>query len=198
MSEENTLIAVDEYLNAGVHVGTKFKNAHLKEYIFRCRSDGLKVIDTGLIDKKLRALIKLISNYEPSEIAVFGRRENAKKPIKTFGRVVGCDVFAGRYLPGSLTNVELNNFKEYKLILIADPLTDKNVLNEAFETGIVTAALCDTNNIGSKIDLVVPFNNKGKRSLGLAFYLIAKNYMANKGQIALKDFDYTIDDFSEE
>ena len=43
-----------------------------------------------------------------------GRRENAKKPLQVFSKLVGCDVFTGRYLPGKLTNAALDDFKEYK------------------------------------------------------------------------------------
>lgn len=198
MVENTTLVPVDDYLTAGVHIGTKYKNGFTDKFIHRARADGLKILNTEDVDARLKVLISLLSKYDPSDFAIMGRRENAKKPLQMFAKLVGCDVFTGRYLPGKLTNVALEDYKEYKLVIVCDPLTDKNILNEAFEQGIVTVGFCDTNNRTSKLDLVVPINNKGKKSIGLAFMLLAKHYLANKGVIKEKDFKYTLDDFSDE
>lgn len=198
MAEETTLVPVEEYLNSGAHIGTRFKNKYIEKYIFKSREDGLKVIDNSMIDYKLRNLANFMAYYDPSEIAVVGRRENAKEPIRVFGRLVGCDVFVSRFLPGTLTNTSLEKFKEYKLILISDPLTDKNILEEAYKEGVVIASLCDTNNLTSKIDYVVPVNNKGKKSLALVYYLLAKNYLIKKNLIKENEFNYKLEDFYEE
>jgi small subunit ribosomal protein S2 len=198
MVENTTLVPVDDYLTAGVHIGTKYKNGFTDKFIQRARADGLKILNTEDVDKRLKVLINLLSKYDPSEFVIMGRRENAKKPLQMFAKLVGCDIFTGRYLPGKLTNVALEDYKEYKLVIVCDPLTDKNILNEAFEQGNFTVGFCDTNNRTSKLDLVVPINNKGKKSLGLAFMLLAKHYLANKGVIKEKDFKYTLDDFSDE
>jgi small subunit ribosomal protein S2 len=198
MVENTTLVPVDDYLTAGVHIGTKFKNGFTDKFIHRSRADGLKIINTEDVDARLKVLINTLSRYEPSDFAIMGRRENAKKPLKMFEKLIGCDVFTGRYLPGKLTNVALEDFKEYKVVIVCDPLTDKNILNEAFEQGVFTIGFCDTNNKTSKLDLVIPINNKGKRSLGLAFMLLAKHYLVNRGIIKEKDFKYTVDDFSDE
>lgn len=198
MVENTTLVPVEEYLTAGVHIGTKYKNGFTDRFIQRSRADGLKIISTDEVDSRLKILINFLSRYEPSEFVIMGRRENAKKPLNMFKNIIGCDVFTGRYLPGKLTNASLEDFREYKVVIVCDPLTDKNILNEAFEQGIFTIGFCDTNNKINKLDLVVPINNKGKRSLGLAFMLLAKHYLVNRGIIKEKDFGYTIDDFSDE
>lgn len=199
MSEDNnTLISVDEYLTSGTHIGTKYKNGFSDKFVHRSRADGLKIIDTAQTDAKLKVLINLLSRYEPSEFVFMGRRENAKKPLQVLKKLMGCDIFTGRYLPGKLTNVELEDFKEYKVVIVCDPLTDKNILSEAFERGVFTVGFCDTNNKTSKLDLVIPINNKGKRSLGLALYLVAKNYLVNKGVVKESEFNYSIEDFVDE
>ncbi len=195
---ESTLVAADEYLNAGVHIGTKYQNGYSKKFVHKARADGLKILDTGMIDERLKILINFLSKYEPSEFAIMGRRENAKKPLSMFSKVIGCDVFTGRYLPGKLTNASLEDFKEYKVVIVCDPLTDKNILNEAFEQGSFTVGFCDSNNRTNKLDLVIPINNKGKKSIGLAFFLLAKHYLVNRKIIKEKEFSYTLDDFAEE
>ena len=198
MAQSNMLVPAEEYLTAGVHIGTKFKNGYTDKFILRSRADGLKIIDSEMVDNRIRVLINLLSKYDPSEFVIMGRRENVKKPLTVFSKIVGCDIFTGRYLPGKLTNTTLEDFKEYKLVIVCDPLTDKNILNEAFESGIFTVGFCDTNNITNKLDLAIPINNKGKKSMALAFYLVAKYYLVNRGVIKEKDFKYTLDDFSDE
>jgi small subunit ribosomal protein S2 len=60
-------------------------------------------------------------------------------------------------------------------------------------------ALCDTNNQSNNIDLVVPCNNKGKKSLGLFFYILTKRYMEKRGLLKKTEkFKYTVEDFTEE
>ncbi len=198
MAQNNTLVSAEEYLTAGVHIGTKFKNSYSEKFILKSRPDGLKIIDTEQVDSKLKNLINLVSKYDPSDIVVMGRRENVKKPLKVFSKLVGCDVITGRYLPGKLTNTSLDSFREYKLVIVCDPLTDKNILNEAFEQGAVIVGFCDTNNTTNKLDLVVPINNKGKKSMALAFHLLAKNYLVNRGTLKATDFTHSVDDFCDE
>lgn len=198
MAENDMLASVEDYLTSGVHIGTRFKNGFTEKFIHKSRADGLKILNSEMIDERIKYLINLLSRYDPSEFVIMGRRENAKKPLSVFAKIVGCDIFTGRYLPGKLTNTSLVDFKEYKVVIVCDPLTDKNILNEAFEQGIITVGFCDTNNTTNKLDFVVPINNKGKRSLALAFCLVAKHYLINRGIIKEKDFKYTVDDFVDE
>ncbi|HLP79226.1 MAG TPA: 30S ribosomal protein S2, partial [Acidobacteriota bacterium] len=99
--------------------------------------------------------------------------------------------FAGRYPPGILTNNSLENFIEGKIMIVVDAWADKNAVADAINIGIPVIALCDTNNQVNNIDLVVPCNNKGRKSLGLYFYLLAREYMLAKGMIKSEE-DMTI------
>jgi small subunit ribosomal protein S2 len=87
---------------------------------------------------------------------------------------------------------------EVKLIIVTDPWPDRNAVEDAIKMGIPVIAMCDTNNQANNIDLVVPCNNKGKKSLGLLFWLVARGYMENRGIIQKGGFSYTIDDFAAE
>src|SRR3989344_3281925 len=76
---------------------------------------------------------------------------------------------------------------------------DKNAIDDAVRVGIPVIALCDTNNQSNNIDLVVPCNNKGKKSVGLLFYLIAKEYMLKRGLLAgAEEMPAKLDEFVEE
>ena len=199
MSETELLIDLEKYLKAGVHIGTKFKTGYMSRFIYKIRPDGLAVLDLQRINERIRIAIDFISQYESHDILIVGRRENSWKALKALHTSTGIRVITGRYLPGMLTNPNLDIFTEAKLLFVTDPWPDKNAVRDAVRIRIPIVALCDTNNESNFIDLVVPCNNKGKKSLGLFFYLLARGYSFRKGLIpSEKDFPYQIEDFTEE
>lgn len=199
MVETKLLMNLEEYLKAGIHIGTRFRTKFMSKFIYKVKPDGLSVLNVEQINKRIGLASNLLNQYEPSEILVVCRRENGWKPTKLLSKVTGIKVFTGRYPPGILTNVNLENFIEAKLILVIDPIPDKNVINDAVKLGIPIIALCDTNNESTNVDLVVPCNNKGKKSLAIILYILTKEYAKAKKIIKSdKDFKYTVDDFTAE
>jgi small subunit ribosomal protein S2 len=199
MTEEQLLIAQDVYLKSGIHIGTKFRTKYMDQFIYKTRSDGLSVLNLQKIDERIKLAANLLSTYEPQDILIVSRRENGWKAAKMFAQITGTKVLAGRYPPGILTNPNLREYMEPKIILVTDSWPDRNAVQDAMHIGIPIVALCDTNNQANKIDLVVPCNNKGKKSLGLLFYILAREYLKLKG-IIKRDEDFTakLEDFSEE
>ena len=98
-----------------------------------------------------------------------------------FGKLTNIRTFAGRYPPGLLTNPNLEGYTNAKIVLVVDAWPDRNAVLDAVKVGIPVIALCDTNNQSNFIDYVVPCNNKGKKSLGLVFYIVAKCFLKLKG-----------------
>ncbi len=192
------LIANEEYLKSGIHIGTKFKTKYMANFIYKTRSDGLSVLNVQQIDARIRIMISFLSQYEPEEIMIVARRENGWKPVNLMKKLIGMNVYIGRYPPGILTNTELKTFTETKILLVTDPWPDRNAIRDALKIGIPIIAFCDTNNQSNNIDLVVPCNNKGKKSLGLIFWMLAKGYMEAKGMVNKGGFSYSIEDFTEE
>ena len=197
--EESLLISNDEYLKSGIHIGTKFRTKYMENFIYKTRSDGLSVLNITQIDNRIRLAANFLGNYAPEEILIVSRRENGWRPVKAFAKATGCKFFAGRYPPGILTNAQLKDFVEAKVMVVTDAGPDKNAIKDAIKIGIPILALCDTNNQTNDLDFVIPCNNKGKKSLGLVFWLLAKLYLEKRG---LKNegqaFEYTLDQFTEE
>ena len=197
--QEELLVPQDQYLKAGIHIGTKFKTKYMDNFIYKTRPDGLSVLNLQSIDQRIRIASHFLSQYSPDEIVIATRRENGWKPARLFGKITGVRVFAGRYPPGIMTNPNLKNFIEPKILLITDPWPDKNVVKDAKMIGIPVVGLCDTNNQPENIDLVVPCNNKGKKSLGLFFYILTREYLRSRGKLGEnEELSETIDDFCED
>ncbi len=196
---ENLLIDSNEYLKTGVHIGTKFKTKYMKNFIYKTRPDGLSVLNLQKIDERLRIAINFLSQYDAKDILFVCRRENGWRALRKLKKFTGINVINGRYPPGILTNTNLETFIEPKVMFVCDPWPDKNAVVDAGKAGIPVVALCDTNNESNNVDLVIPANNKGKKSVGLLLYLIAREYLRAKGVLKAEDEpEFKPEDFMEE
>ena len=194
--QENLLLDSNDYLKSGIHIGTKFRTKYMADFIYKTRPDGLSVLNLKKIDERIRVAVNFLSQYEPNDILVVSRRENGWKALKKLTELTGINVIIGRYPPGILTNSNLETFTQPKILVVSDPWTDKNAVEDAIKIGIPVVALCDTNNQSNKVDLLVPCNIKGKKSIGLFYFLLAREYMRSKAM--LKDSDElpaTFEDF---
>jgi small subunit ribosomal protein S2 len=199
MSEEKFLVPTEVYLKSGIHIGTKFRTKYMEQFIYKTRPDGLSVLNLQKIDERIKIAAKFLSQYEPEDMLIVSRRENGWKPVRMFGKLTGARVFAGRYPPGILTNPNLENYIEVKVLLATDAWPDRNAIVDAVKVGIPVVALCDTNNQANNIDLVIPANNKGKKSLGLFFWILAREYLRNRGRLKQgEELKEKVEDFTEE
>jgi small subunit ribosomal protein S2 len=194
--EPALLITEDQYLTSGVHIGTQQKSADMKPFIYKVRTDGLYVLDIKQTDKRIRGAGKFLASYEPDDILVVAARQYGQKPAKIFARTVGAKVFAGRFVPGTLTNPNLPMFTEPDVLMVTDPAADQQALREALNVGIPIVALCDANNETKYVDYIIPTNNKGRRALATIYWLLTRQVLKEKGTI--KDdsgFELAIEDF---
>lgn len=197
--EEKFLVPRDVYLKSGIHIGTKFRTAYMEQFIYKTRSDGLSVLNLQKIDERIKIAASFLAQYNPEDILVVCRRENGWKAVELFGKLTGARVFAGRYPPGILTNPNLEGYTEAKIVMVVDAWPDRNAVLDAVKVGVPVIALCDTNNQSNFIDLVVPCNNKGKKSLGLLFYILTKEFLRLKGKLKEgEELKEKLEDFIEE
>ncbi|MCD6381092.1 MAG: 30S ribosomal protein S2 [Candidatus Odinarchaeota archaeon] len=196
MSDEGLLIELDKYLAAGVHIGTQVKTKSMLPYIFRFREDGLYVLDVRKTDERIRVAAKFLARFDPDEVAVVSVRQYGKTPVSKFSELVGTRAFVGRFIPGTFTNPSLDRYFEPSIVLITDPKTDSQALDEAVRIKVPIVALCDTDNLVSYIDLVIPTNNKGRRALAFIYWLLARQILRERGVIGPQDdLPVSVDDF---
>ncbi len=188
------IVPLEEYVKSGIHLGTKVISPHMRQYVYRRRADGLAILNTNLIDEKMREAAQFISKYKPEGIILVCKREAGWAAAKKLSEATGIRVFTKKYPAGIITNSALENFFEPELVIIVDPWLDKNALHDAKILKIPLASLCDTNNLTSKIDVVLPCNNKGAKSIGLVFYILAREFCKKHE----KEFSAEIKDFTGE
>ena len=188
--EEKLLVPLEDYIKVAIHLGTRAITPRMRPYVYRRKADGIAVLNTKKIDEKLKIAALFLSQYSPDEIAVCCKRDVGHVALEAFGNATGAGIFK-RYHAGSITNPNIENFFEPKILFVIDPWLDKNALKDAVKIHIPIIALCDTNNPTEYIDVVVPCNNKTAVSIGLALYIIAREYLSQrkeKKKINAEDF----------
>ncbi|WP_297549841.1 30S ribosomal protein S2 [Thermococcus sp.] len=193
---EEYLVPLDQYLAAGVHIGTQQKTQDMKKFIYRVRQDGLYVLDVRKTDERLKVAGKFLAKFDPESILAVSVRLYGQKPVKKFGEVTGARAIPGRFLPGTMTNPQVKNFFEPDVIIVTDPRADHQAMKEAVEIGIPIVALVDTENFLSYVDLAIPTNNKGRKALALIYWILAREILYNRKEIENReDFKIPVEDF---
>jgi len=190
VEQEDLLVPIEYYIKSGIHLGTRAVTPDMRSYVYKRRADGIAVLNTKLIDDKIQVAAAFLAQFEPEKILFCCKRDKCEKIVEKFGKITGINVFT-RYPAGAITNPALDNFFEPDAVFISDPWIDKNALNDAVVAKIPVLSLCSTNNLTRYVDIVVPCNNKGPKSLGLALFLIAKLFLEAKGikkEIKMEDF----------
>jgi small subunit ribosomal protein S2 len=186
------LVPVEEYLAAGVHIGTQQKSKDMKRFIYRVRGDGLYILDIRETDERIKTAAKFLRQFDPTKILVVTSRQYGQYPAKKFAETIGGNAVTGRFIPGMLTNQNLDGYMEPGVVVVTDPIGDSQAIREAVQCGIPVVALCDTNNMTSFIDLVIPTNNKGRKALSMVYYLLTKEMLHLRGistSLTLEDFE---------
>jgi small subunit ribosomal protein S2 len=190
--EADLLIPVEDYLAAGVHIGTQQKTTDMERFIHRVRDDGLYVLDVSRTDGRIRTAADFLANYDPEQVLVTSSRQYGRFPAQKFADAIGARARTGRFIPGTLTNPKYDGYIEPDAVVVTDPIGDAQAVKEAITVGIPVIGMCDSNNTTSNVDLVIPTNNKGRRALAVVYWLLANETIDRRGgspSYALEDFE---------
>jgi small subunit ribosomal protein S2 len=182
MSEETELlIAPDLYEENAVNIGTQQKSADMQRFIERVREDGLYMLNVNMTDHRIRSIAAMLNTYDPPSIMVVSARQYGQRPARMFAEAIGAHASVGRFIPGSLTNPSLRSYVEPDILFVTDPAADQQALIEAVNSGLPIVGIVDANNNLRNVDVALPANNKGRRSLALVYYLLAREVLKIRG-----------------
>lgn len=193
-AEEDLLIDRDEYLANGVHIGTKSQHTDMEKYIFHVKKNQLSVLNLNKTDERIRDAAEFLANYEPEDILVVARHEDALLPVTRFTEVTGAEKIAGRFTPGTLTNPQSDDFVQPEVVVVSDPEKDAQAIDEAVDAKIPVVAIADSADTLENVDLAIPANNKSGNALATVYFLLAREMAEVKGE----EFDHELEDFKPE
>lgn len=183
-------------LSTGIRVGTPVKTKYMMPFIVRANPEGLYILDISKTLSRIDVAAKFISRSDISKVAVTSAREYGKTPVEKFSSLVHAQNILGRFMPGTFTNPALPKYMEPQVVIVTDPQADQQAVLEATRAGVPVIAICNTDNVTSKVDLVIPANNRGRKALATVYWLLAREVLKKQGIIkADNEMRIPIEDF---
>jgi small subunit ribosomal protein S2 len=183
-------------LSTGIRVGTPIKTKFMSSFITRANPEGLYILDISKTLARIDVAAKFIGRTNIANVAVTSSREYGKTPIEKFCELTGARGIFGRFMPGTFTNPSLPKYLEPEIVIVTDPQADEQAVIEATRAGVPVIALSNSDNITSKVDVIIPTNNRGRKALATVYWLLTKEVLKKQGKIKSdSDMPLAIDDF---
>jgi small subunit ribosomal protein S2 len=183
-------------LSTGIRVGTPVKTKYMTPFIVRANPEGLYILDISKTLSRIDVAAKFVGRSTISKVAVTSAREYGKTPVEKFCELTGAAHMLGRFMPGTFTNPSLPKYMEPEIVIVTDPQADQQAVIEATRAGVAVVAISNSDNVTSKVDLVIPANNRGRKALATVYWLLAREVLKKQGAIKLdSDMKMPIDEF---